>query len=137
MSFSQTLKPFDLRQAFILLVALYSLASLAHFVHNAEYLALYPNMPGWITRAGVYGAWLGVAAVGVGGGLLHRLGFQKAGLLVLGLYGGLGLDGLMHYSLAPVQAHSLGMNLSIWAEALSGAALLVTALLLIRSLLRR
>ena len=33
-----------------LLAAAYTLASLWHFAHNAEYLAYYPNMPPWITR---------------------------------------------------------------------------------------
>ena len=27
------------------LLALYGLASLAHFIHNAEYLGAYPNLP--------------------------------------------------------------------------------------------
>jgi hypothetical protein len=27
--------------------------SLVHFVHNAEFLADYPNMPAWLKRAGV------------------------------------------------------------------------------------
>ena len=35
------------------------------------------------------------------------------------------LDGLAHYLLAPVSAHTLAMNLTIWLEALAGTALIV------------
>ena len=124
---SEKRTPLKLRHPIFLLALLYSVASLSHFVHNAEYLAAYPNMPGWITRVGVYGAWLGVAATGACGGILLYLGFKKTGFLTLGIYGGLGLDGLMHYSLAPMRAHSMGMNVSIWAEVISGAALLAAS----------
>jgi hypothetical protein len=39
----------------------YAAASLVHFVHNAEFLADYPSMPAWLSRATVYGAWLGLS----------------------------------------------------------------------------
>jgi hypothetical protein len=48
-----------------LLIALYTLASLTHFSHNAEFIALYPGLPTWMTRESVYLAWLGVASVGL------------------------------------------------------------------------
>ena len=32
------------------LLAVYFFASLAHFAHNAEFIAYYPNMPAWLTR---------------------------------------------------------------------------------------
>jgi hypothetical protein len=50
-----------------LLFALYTLASLTHFAHNAEYIAFYPGLPVWMTRESVYLAWLAVA----GGGGSH------------------------------------------------------------------
>jgi len=31
------------------LAALYFIASLAHFAHNAEYIAFYPGVPTWLT----------------------------------------------------------------------------------------
>ena len=40
------------------LVLVHAAASLVHFVHNATFLAEYPNMPGWISLAGIYGVWL-------------------------------------------------------------------------------
>ena len=35
------------------LAAVYFLASLAHFSHNAEYIAFYPGLPRWITPESV------------------------------------------------------------------------------------
>jgi len=105
------------------LVALYSVASLVHFSHNAEYIALYPNMPTWISRETVYVAWLGVAAVGLVSGVLWMLGWRRLAACVLALYGALGLDGLAHYTLALCSEHSFAMNLTIWSEALMGLAL--------------
>jgi hypothetical protein len=46
------------------LIATYFVASLAHFAHNAEFIALYPNMPSWLTREQVYLAWIGITGIG-------------------------------------------------------------------------
>ena len=105
----------------------YGVASLVHYTHNAEFLADYPNLPAWLSRAKVYGAWLGVTAVGVVGYLLVRRGNHFVGLSVIAVYAALGFDGLGHYSLAPFSAHTPTMNLSIWLEASSAALLLVMA----------
>lgn len=80
----------------------YTAASLTHFVHNAEYLAFYPNMPTWITRQTVYQAWLGVAAVGALGIGLRGMGWPALGAVVLALYGALGLYGLGQLHPCPV-----------------------------------
>ena len=105
------------------LLALYFAASLAHFAHNAEYIAYYPNMPGWLTREKVYLFWLGITAVGALGLLLLRLRWRIAALACLAGYGAFGLDGLGHYALALCSEHTLAMNLTIWAEAAAGLAL--------------
>lgn len=110
-------------KALWILLAAYSLASLVHFAHNAEYIAFYPNMPLWLTREQVYLAWLAVASVGLAGMIFVRVGWHVAGLLCLAAYGALGLDGLAHYGLAPCSQHTLAMNVTIWLEAASGAAL--------------
>jgi hypothetical protein len=110
-----------------LLVAVYTVASLAHFAHNAEYIAFYPNMPAWITRETVYQAWLGVAAVGAVGVLLGLMGWPVVGAVVVAAYGALGLDGLAHYSLALCSEHTLSANLTIWLEVIAGVALMVCA----------
>lgn len=101
----------------------YTGASLLHFVHNAEYIALYPGMPTWLTREQVYGAWWGVASVGVVGVALACSGWRLLGTLCLVAYGALGLDGLAHYALALCSQHTWTMNATIWTEVAAGVAL--------------
>lgn len=117
------------------LAAAYFLASLAHFGHNAQYIAVYPGMPAWLTPGTVWLCWLGVTAVGGLAWALARLGLPKVALMVLGVYGALGLDGLLHYTLGLCSQHTLLANLTIWAEATTGLMLLIaSALLLTRRL---
>jgi hypothetical protein len=101
------------------LLLVYAAASLLHFAHNAELLAEYPNLPSWLTRGQVYAAWVCVTATGLVGYLLYRTGGVWSGLALLAVYAALGLDGLLHYSRAPVAAHSPAMNLTIWFEAIA------------------
>jgi hypothetical protein len=111
----------------ITLMLIYCAASLVHFVHNAEFLADYPNMPAWLSRAGVYAAWLGLTVVGgIGYVLVHR-GHRLAGLGLVAVYALLGLDSLGHYALAPMSAHSAAMNLTILMEVISAAVLLAAS----------
>lgn len=105
------------------LTALYFLASLIHFAHNAEYIAYYPNMPAWITRDTVYLVWAAITSVGLTGIVFFRLGWRFVAALCLFAYGALGLDGLAHYTLAPCSEHTLAMNLTIWFEAIAGVVL--------------
>ena len=118
--------PQKLPGTLLILMLVYGAASLLHFVHNAEFLADYPNMPGWLTRAQVYGVWLGVAVTGVVGYFLIRFGFELLGLMVIAVYAVLGFAGLDHYTLAPVSAHSTAMNATIWLEVAAAAVLLAT-----------
>jgi len=108
------------------LLLLYLAASLLHFVHNAEYVADYPNLPAWLGRADVYLAWLALAAIGAVGWALYRFGWRLAGLLLIGVYAGFGFAGLLHYTRAPFAAHTPAMNFTIWFE-VAAAALLLTA----------
>ncbi|MCJ0761901.1 hypothetical protein [Variovorax terrae] len=120
------------------LMAVYCAASLAHFIHNAEFIAVYPNLPGWLAREGVYLAWLAVTSVGAAGLIAARLGFEALGLLFVGAYGALGLDGLAHYTLALCSEHTFATQATIWFEAASGLVLmLASALLLGRTLAGR
>jgi hypothetical protein len=112
----------------VALAAVYCLASLVHFVHNAEYLAQYPNMPLWLSRPKVYAAWLAITAVGALGLVFVRGRRAVAGFLLLAIYAALGFDGLGHYALASLSSHSLAMNLTIWFEVVAAAALLLAAL---------
>jgi len=101
--------------------------SLLHFVHNAEFLADYPNMPPWLTRAGVYLAWVALASLGLAGYLLARRGHARTGAVALACSALMGLDSLGHYGLAPFSAHTAMMNATIVAEVSSAAVLLVAA----------
>lgn len=113
-----------------LLVGVYFVASLAHFAHNAEYIAFYPNMPDWLTREKVYLAWLAVTGVGVASLVFTWRGWRVPGALCLAVYGALGLDGLGHYTLALCSEHTLVTNVTIWSEAVAGLVLLIVSTVL-------
>jgi len=116
-----------LSRALVVLVAIYFVASLAHFAHNAEYISIYPNMPAWLTREKVYLAWLAVTGVGVAGLGLVRFGLHALGLALVSAYGALGLDGLGHYTLALCSSHTLATNATILFEVASGFTLMLVA----------
>ena len=120
------------------LLVLYCAASFAHFAHNAEFLGNYPNLPTWISRAGVYGAWFAQQAIGVLGFMLYRRGRQLGGLFVMSAYAMFGFDGLVHYTRAPFAEHTVAMNLTIWTEVVAAALLLLatTRLVIERSIHR-
>ena len=107
------------------LLLLYLVASLVHFSHNAEYLADYPNLPPWLTRGGVYLAWMGETSLGILGYVLYRFGWRLAGLALVGVYAAFGLDGLLHYTRAPFDAHTTAMNFTILFEVAVAALLLI------------
>src|SRR6476620_10584430 len=92
------------------LMLAYGAASLLHFIHNAQFAGDYPNFPDTITALQVYGVWLFIAVTGIAGYLLMRFGLRVVGLIVTGVYAGFGFNGLLHYKLAPMSAHSLAMN---------------------------
>jgi hypothetical protein len=121
------------RSMLLPLMLIYCAAGLLHFTHNAVYLRDYPNLPVWITANGVYAAWLATTWVGLLGYWLYRRISQVAGLLTIALYALLGFAGLDHYTLAPVAAHTVMMNLTIVLEVASAAALLA---FVVRSLTR-
>ncbi len=110
-----------------LLFGLYTLASLVHFAHNAEYLAFYPGLPAWMTRESVYLAWLPIALVGLTAVVALRLGWRMAGGMLLAAYGVLGTAGLLHYTLALCSEHTLATNLTIGAEVVLGVSLAAVA----------
>lgn len=103
------------------LLMLYCGASLLHFVHNAEYVADYPNLPAWISRGSIYLTWLVILAVGLSGYLFYRGHHFLLGLVLMAVYATLGLDGLLHYSRAPLMDHTASMNAIIWFEAVTAA----------------
>ena len=116
------------------LLAIYGVASLVHFTHNAEFLVDYPNLPRSWSPAHVYLAWTGMTIVGVAGWLLLSRGLALLGLFTLAVYAILGLDSLGHYVLAPLSAHSTGMNATILAEVTAAGCVLFEV---IRQIARR
>jgi hypothetical protein len=132
-NFSRAAAGSGARRVLLGCVLVYAAASLAHFAHNGVFLHDYPNMPAWLTSAGVYGAWLAVTALGSAGYLLYRGGARRAGLSLLAVYAALGFGALAHWWRAPLSAHSVLMNLTILAEAVSGAALLAWLALMWRA----
>ena len=123
-------------KAFWALVALYFLASLTHFAHNAEFIAFYPNMPQSLTRETVYLAWLAVTGIGVAALIATRFGLPVLGAVLLAAYGAMGLDGLGHYTLALCSEHTLATNLTIWFEVAAGVVLLLASSVLAKRLLQ-
>jgi hypothetical protein len=105
-----------------LLVAFF-IASLIHFVHNAEFLADYPGLPKTWTRGGVYGAWAAMTAIGVAGWLITESRFRLLGLALIAICSVFGFDSIGHYWLAPVAAHSIAMNVTIMLEVACATAL--------------
>ena len=123
---SATLTPLPRVLPALLLV--YCVASLVHFTHNAEFLNDYPNLPAWLTRAQVYLVWIAITLTGVVGYLLAHTRYPRAGLSILTVYAGLGLDGLAHYSRAPFDAHTAMMNFTILFEVAAAIAVLAAIL---------
>jgi hypothetical protein len=109
----------------VLLMLVFCAASLAHFVHNGIYLHEYPNLPAWLTSTGVYASWSAMTAVGALGYWLYRRSSRVMGLVAIAIYAGLGFAGLDHYVVAPIGAHSMGMNVTILSEVVAAAALLI------------
>jgi hypothetical protein len=123
---------------FVLLL-IYWAASLIHFVHNAEFLVEYPNLPASWSRSGVYFAWMGVTVVGVTGWIFLSRGYRRMGYLILSVYAVFGLDSLGHYVLAPLSDHSTAMNSTILFEVATAILVLIEIVrqTLLRVLLRR
>ena len=121
----------------LIILTLYCAASLFHFVHNAVFIDEYPNLPNWISVVVIYITWLGITSIGIVGYLLVHHGKQVIGLITLAAYGTFGLDGLGHYSLAPMSAHTFTMNLTIWLEALTAVIVLITTIWLLTSHFRQ
>jgi hypothetical protein len=109
----------------------YFLTSLGHFAHNAEFICEYPNLPGWLTRAKVYAAWLAITAVGLLGLVCLRRQWPLVGLLLVAAYAAMGFDGLGHYAVAPMELHTWGANVTILSEVAAAALLLPATLYLL------
>ncbi len=86
----QTIPPKCIPKSLVASIGLYLVASLVHFVHNAEFLRDYPNLPASWTSTGIYVAWLGMTSVGLSGYVLMSRGHPRLGLGALMIYCALG-----------------------------------------------
>jgi len=120
------------RKTLLTLLLTYCMASLVHFIHNARYLSDYPNMPAAWSAVDVYGAWIGLTAIGATGWILLSRNYERSGLLILSVYALLGLDSLGHYVLAPFADHSATMNTTIMFEVLAAASVLMVVLIQVK-----
>lgn len=109
----------------LILLLIYGAASYVHFVHNADFLSDYPNLPASWTRVGVYFAWIGMTILGVAGWIIVVLGYQLVGLSLLAVYAVLGLDSLGHYVLAPLSNYTVAMNSTILIEVSAAVLVLI------------
>jgi len=109
----------------LVLLLIYAVASLIHFIHNAEFISDYPNLPDSWTTTGVYSVWLGMTIVGVVGWVFVSRGLQFIGLSLLVVYALLGLDSLGHYVLAPISEHTVAMNSTILLEVVAASLVLI------------
>ena len=112
----------------LILLIIYGIASFVHFIHNAEFLSEYPNLPTSWSRLGIYVAWLALTIPGIVGWFLLIRGFPRLGLLLLVIYALLGMDSLGHYMLAPISEHTLAMNTTIMSEVTAATLVLVEAI---------
>ena len=113
------------------LIVLYLLTSLLHFIHNAEFIEIYPGLPAFWTRFGVYLAWAALTVVGLSGWILTKRGHAFIGLSLVAFYALLGMDSLGHYVAAPMSAHSPMMNLTILLEVFAATLVFIEAIRLI------
>ena len=74
-------------------------------------------------------AWLAVAGVGLLAIAATWRGWSRIAALLLMVYGLLGTDGLLHYTLALCSEHTLATNASIWAEVVLGVTLACAAVI--------
>ena len=101
----------------MLLLAAHAVASLLHFIPDAEYLPDDPGLPPTWTRLGTYTVWAGITAIGLTGWWLLPCGWRITGLSVV-LAGALfGLDSLGRCVAAPMSSHTWAMNATILAAA--------------------
>lgn len=94
-----------------------------HFTDNYRFIEQYPQ-PVWITAASIYQSWLLLTVVGIAGYWLYKFDkFWRAyGCLIL--YSVTGLASPGHYFYGSLSEFSLKMHLLIWADGLTGLAVL-------------
>lgn len=119
------------------LMLAFAVASLIHFIHNAEFITEYPGLPKNWTTNGVYRAWLAMTLLGCLAWWLTQTKLKALGLLLVMLYAMCGMDSLGHYWVAPFSSHQSMMNLTIFLEVFCAFVLLIYAGIHLRKLYTR
>lgn len=107
-----------------LFVGLHAVGTFIHFLHNAIFLPDYPGVPADWIPTGLLLSWLPIGALGLAGYSLHR-SRERAGRVLLAVFGISGYVGLLHYTLAPLAEHSAMMHAMIALEVATATLLLV------------
>ena len=63
-------------------------------------------------------------------------GYKRIAAVLVFIYGLLGTDGLLHYTLALCSEHTLATNITIWAEVLLGVVLACAAAIRLKRLVQ-
>jgi hypothetical protein len=115
----------EVRHLFVLkLILIASMLSTAiHFIDNYRFINDYPQ-PTWITAPSIYQSWIVLTVTGITGYWLYQ--FRKFGFayVCLIIYSLTGLSSSGHYLYGSLSQFSLKMHLLIWADGLSGLAVL-------------
>jgi len=106
------------------LLMIHMSASLWHHIHNGAYADEYPNIPTGFPPAIAIVVWAVTTTVGLAGYYGVCTGRRLLGLATMGIYAAYGLLAFSHYTLAPMSAHTLVANATIWGEGVTAALLL-------------
>jgi hypothetical protein len=113
------------RQQLLLLILIASIIStFVHYTDNFFFFEQYPQ-PEWITLSSIYISWLLLTAIGIAGYRLYSSQQLWFSYLCLFLYSLTGLSSLGHYFYGNLSRFSAKMNLFIWADGLTGLAVLL------------
>ncbi len=102
------------------LIAAGLVASMLHFADNTVAIDRYPE-PSWITPLGVVAGWCVMTAVAVVA--LMRNTADRVFVTSAAVYSLMLLGGLLHYAFAAPMHMALRSNVTVLAEALTGAVL--------------
>jgi hypothetical protein len=112
------------RQSLLKLVLMLSIISTAiHFTDNYRFIESYPQ-PVWITAPSIYQFWIILTVVGVIGYWLYKVERFWIAYLCLSIYSITGLASPGHYLYGALSQFSPKMHFLIWADAITGLAVL-------------
>jgi cation transport ATPase len=105
----------------LLLVSVFSTGF--HYTDNFIFYDRYPQ-PEWITLPSIYTSWLVLTLFGLVGYVFYRSGKFWVAYGCLAIYSLTGISSLGHYLYGSMSAFSPKMHFLIWADVISGLAIL-------------